>query len=329
MAGAHRGAPRRSARHGCARLSRRAPTWAPAAHHRTVRVVEAVGQLGAARDSHPRAAGESQRAGTRSAASCPHRDGSAQNARSVVIESEPEGLGQTPGSAGDPAKRARRIGSGREAAKPSHRLQPLDGLGRPQQDRSTAPAGFADEIQAGVNAVAAVGVNPPRDIEHALVSLRPTNMRMRCRIAPLTQVRLDLDEPARQPISARGLVHEDRSDQVPCDVETGPIEEATRQPGAETHPAELSPGDAFFGGFDSAGLRSPRAVSGCSAQVRNTGSDAHRRDEAWCVECSPGGLREGVRGPMTGMIPRRKCALAWRRAESVGAEWGVRGSWVG
>ena len=127
----------------------------------------------------------------------------------VVIESESKGLGESAGAAGD------RFAGGVEGqpSKRSHAGQPLEGFGRSKQDRGGASRDAADDVDAGVNSVASIGVEPSRWTEHGLVAWGRAGMGMGRGIAAIAEIGLDLDQSNHHAFSGFEASNQPATDQ--------------------------------------------------------------------------------------------------------------------
>jgi hypothetical protein len=156
---------------------------------------------------------------------------SVQNAAPVVRERQRERLAEPAGAA---REQAFGCACG-QAAQRAHALGPGQRLESTQQHGGAAPARLAHHVRAGVQAVAAVDVQPSRRPEHRAVAPGLAAVGVRARIAAVAGVGLDLDDAPGQACAVREPVHDHHAEQVARHLGAGAVEEGAFQRGAEAH----------------------------------------------------------------------------------------------
>jgi len=137
------------------------------------------------------------------------REGRAKKTLSVVFEPESEGLRQSARPACDQFV----LGITGQPTKRPHASQTLERFGGPEQNRGGLSRNAAHDVDAGVNPVAAIGVESPSRAEHASVARRGATMGVRSGIAAVAEIGFDLDQPNDQPFSGFEASNESTADE--------------------------------------------------------------------------------------------------------------------
>jgi hypothetical protein len=149
----------------------------------------------------------------------------------VVLEAEGEGLCET----SRPGGQQPRIRAGGERTMRAHRVGPREWLDGPQQDRGADALPVAHDIDAGVDAVAQVGVQPSGRAEHAAVARRRSGVGVRARVRAVAHVGLHLDDPAGQARAVGERADEETAEQLGRHVDGRAREEASGQLSSRSH----------------------------------------------------------------------------------------------
>ena len=159
----------------------------------------------------------------------------AQQAAAVLVEADPESLAELARAVGDLP-----VGDvSAQAAKPAHRRGALHGLQRPQQ-QGCGPAGrLADDVGAGVDAVAPVGVEVRGRAKHGAIARGLTPVCVGARVAAVAQVGLDLDDPPDQLPAVGQAPDQIGAEQLGAHLEARSLEELPREASARPHPFRL------------------------------------------------------------------------------------------
>ena len=104
-----------------------------------------------------------------------------------------------------------------QAAEGAHCGQPVDRFGGPQENRCGAFGDRANDVDASVDAVASIGVEPSGRSEHRLVARCRTSMSVGGGITPVSEVSLDLDDSNDEALVGLEAVDEATSDQLSSD----------------------------------------------------------------------------------------------------------------
>jgi len=144
------------------------------------------------------------------------REGCSEQALTVVFGPQPEGLCESPRAHCDQC----RLRFFAEPPKPPHSFLALDGFGRSQQDRGGSSVNFTHDIDAGVDPVTAVGVEPPSGSEHGLVALGRAAVSVGGGIAAVSEIGFDLRDPNHESLSIFQAVSQATADQLSRDAAT-------------------------------------------------------------------------------------------------------------
>lgn len=126
-----------------------------------------------------------------------------------MVELEAERLGESAGSARDQfAPRVRG-----KSAKVPHSHQPLEWFGSSKQDGGRTSRNAADDVHTGVNSVTAIAVQASGWAEHRpIASCRPA-VSVRCGVAAVAEISLDLDQANDQSFARRESSNQSTADE--------------------------------------------------------------------------------------------------------------------
>ncbi len=138
------------------------------------------------------------------------RQGAAEQAPAVVFEAQPEGLGESSGTHCD------QCGSGidPEPSKAPHPLVALEWFCRAQQDGRRPARSLADDVDAGVDPVAAIGVQASGRAKHRPVAVGLPGVGMGGGVAAVAEISLDLGNSNHEPLAAVQPVDDPTTDQI-------------------------------------------------------------------------------------------------------------------
>ena len=137
----------------------------------------------------------------------------AQDTLSVIVEFEAERLGESAGPSRDqfvPGVRGK-------SAKVPHMHESLERFGGSKQNGARASRKAADDVHAGVNSVTSIAVQASGWAEHRpIASCRPA-VSVRCGVAAVAEISLDLDQANDQSFARRESSNESTADEFRCD----------------------------------------------------------------------------------------------------------------
>ncbi len=159
----------------------------------------------------------------------------AQETQTIVFEAEPEGLGEPTGTPGDEG----RSGLVGESSECPHPGKALEGFTRPEEDGARLARWAADDVDAGMDSIASVGVEASRRTEHRAIAGRWPSVGVGCRILAFTEIGFHLDEPQHQALPGFEPVDQTAADKVGCDGEDVSCEEGPTQGATEGHASSI------------------------------------------------------------------------------------------